>query len=294
MVRAQGGTEAAIVLGMRTQDFYAASGDRFPLDCGFVAQGYLMPCFSDAEVAAAHDRVALQQQARPRRCVVVRFGRRRYAYRHRCGCHDGLVVRTGRRLHRRAAQRAGLHRGARRPQGRRPGALPIHRAAYIGRPRRRRRHLRRADRHRARGAHRRTQTRRGRCGSGREGVGGRRAPPGGGHRTRHRVRRARRADGVRPPLRNLLAARRSRRPAVGYEQSRRGPRSSGRLRRDLLSEGPRPDRGVTARPQGPRACAGHGRRRSTTPPTTCRSSGRCSPTTARSTAPSSPAPRATA
>ena len=31
-----------------------------------------------------------------------------------------------------------------------------------------------------------------------------------------------RADGVRPPLRNLLAARRSRRPAVGHEQSRRG------------------------------------------------------------------------
>ena len=52
MVRAQGGTEAAIVLGLQTQDFYAASGDRFPLDCGFVAQGYLMPCFSDAEVAA--------------------------------------------------------------------------------------------------------------------------------------------------------------------------------------------------------------------------------------------------
>ncbi len=61
MVRAQGGTEAPIVLGMRTQEFYAASGDRFPLDCGFVAQGYLMPCFSEAEVAQAHDRIALQQ-----------------------------------------------------------------------------------------------------------------------------------------------------------------------------------------------------------------------------------------
>ena len=61
MVRAQGGTETAIRLGLRTQEFYAASGDRFPLDCGFVAQGYLMPCFSDAEVAQAHDRIALQQ-----------------------------------------------------------------------------------------------------------------------------------------------------------------------------------------------------------------------------------------
>jgi sarcosine oxidase, subunit beta len=62
MVRAQGGTEAPIVLGMRTQEFYAASGERFPLDCGFVAQGYLMPCFSDDEVAQAHDRIALQQR----------------------------------------------------------------------------------------------------------------------------------------------------------------------------------------------------------------------------------------
>src|ERR1700754_4181839 len=61
MVRAQGGTETAIRLGLRTQEFYAASGDRFPLDCGFVAQGYLMPCFSDAEVAQARDRVALQR-----------------------------------------------------------------------------------------------------------------------------------------------------------------------------------------------------------------------------------------
>ncbi|MGE0215503.1 NAD(P)/FAD-dependent oxidoreductase [Mycolicibacterium sp.] len=61
MVRAQGGTETAIRLGMRTQDFYAGSGDRFPLDCGFVRQGYLMPCFTDAEVAEAHDRIALQR-----------------------------------------------------------------------------------------------------------------------------------------------------------------------------------------------------------------------------------------
>src|SRR5258705_1059970 len=61
MVRAQGGTETAIRLGLRTQEFYAASGDRFPLDCGFVAEGYLMPCFSDAEVEQAHERIALQR-----------------------------------------------------------------------------------------------------------------------------------------------------------------------------------------------------------------------------------------
>ena len=61
MVRAQGGTETAIRLGLRTEEFYAASGDRFPLDCGFVPQGYLMPCFTDAEVEQAHERIALQR-----------------------------------------------------------------------------------------------------------------------------------------------------------------------------------------------------------------------------------------
>ena len=62
MVRAQGGTETAIRLGLRSQEFYAASGDRYPLDCGFVAQGYLMPCFTEAEVAAAQERIALQHR----------------------------------------------------------------------------------------------------------------------------------------------------------------------------------------------------------------------------------------
>jgi sarcosine oxidase subunit beta len=61
MVRAQGGTETAIRLGMRAQEFYRESGERFPLDCGFRAQGYLMPCFSEPEVEQAHARIALQK-----------------------------------------------------------------------------------------------------------------------------------------------------------------------------------------------------------------------------------------
>jgi sarcosine oxidase subunit beta len=61
MVRAQGGTEAAIRLGMFSRDFYAGQPDRYPLDSGFVAQGYLMPCFTEAEVAAAQERIALQR-----------------------------------------------------------------------------------------------------------------------------------------------------------------------------------------------------------------------------------------
>ncbi len=61
MVRAQGGTEVAIRLGMFSREFYAAQRGHYPLDSGFVAQGYLMPCFTEAEVAAAHDRIALQR-----------------------------------------------------------------------------------------------------------------------------------------------------------------------------------------------------------------------------------------
>lgn len=61
MVRAQGGTEAAIRLGMFSRDFYAGQRDRYPLDSGFVAQGYLMPCFTEAEVSSAQDRIALQR-----------------------------------------------------------------------------------------------------------------------------------------------------------------------------------------------------------------------------------------
>jgi sarcosine oxidase subunit beta len=61
MVRAQGGTEVAVRLGLFTRDFYASQPDRVPLDSGFVAQGYSMPCFSDDQVAQAHERIAMQQ-----------------------------------------------------------------------------------------------------------------------------------------------------------------------------------------------------------------------------------------
>ena len=61
MVRAQGGTEAAVRLGLFSRDFYSTQHERFGIDSGFVAQGYFMPCFSEAEVAQAHARIAMQQ-----------------------------------------------------------------------------------------------------------------------------------------------------------------------------------------------------------------------------------------
>jgi sarcosine oxidase subunit beta len=61
MVRAQGGTEHAVRLGMWSRDFYAGQQAELGIDSGFVAQGYVMPCFTDTEVAAARERIAMQQ-----------------------------------------------------------------------------------------------------------------------------------------------------------------------------------------------------------------------------------------
>jgi sarcosine oxidase subunit beta len=62
MVRAQGGTEHAVRLGLFSRDFYTGQRELLGVDSGFVAQGYAMPCFTDDEVAAAHQRIAMQQR----------------------------------------------------------------------------------------------------------------------------------------------------------------------------------------------------------------------------------------
>jgi sarcosine oxidase, subunit beta len=61
MVRAQGGTETAVRLGIFSRDFYLSQRERYPFDSGFVPQGYLMPAFSDAEVEQAQARIAMQR-----------------------------------------------------------------------------------------------------------------------------------------------------------------------------------------------------------------------------------------
>jgi sarcosine oxidase subunit beta len=61
MVRAQGGTEVAVQLGLFSRDFYAGQQERLGIDSGFVAQGYFMPCFSEREVAETHTRIGMQQ-----------------------------------------------------------------------------------------------------------------------------------------------------------------------------------------------------------------------------------------
>ncbi|MGH3498904.1 MAG: NAD(P)/FAD-dependent oxidoreductase [Nocardioidaceae bacterium] len=61
MVRAQGGTETAVRLGMWTRDFYRGQLEEIGIDSGFVEQGYFMPCFTDDEVTQAYARIAMQK-----------------------------------------------------------------------------------------------------------------------------------------------------------------------------------------------------------------------------------------
>ncbi|MGH3187414.1 MAG: NAD(P)/FAD-dependent oxidoreductase [Streptosporangiaceae bacterium] len=60
VVRTQGGTEAAVRLGIWSREFYLGQRDEIGTDSGFVEQGYLLPCFTEADVAAARERMAMQ------------------------------------------------------------------------------------------------------------------------------------------------------------------------------------------------------------------------------------------
>jgi sarcosine oxidase subunit beta len=60
VVRMQGGTPEAVRLGIWSRRFYLAQRAELGTDSGFVSQGYLLPCFTPAEVAAARERLAMQ------------------------------------------------------------------------------------------------------------------------------------------------------------------------------------------------------------------------------------------
>src|SRR5215468_5742926 len=63
IVRTQGGTEWAVRLGEWSRRFYLRQRDELGIDSGFVPQGYLLPSFTQADVAAARDRIAMQNAA---------------------------------------------------------------------------------------------------------------------------------------------------------------------------------------------------------------------------------------
>jgi len=60
VVRLQGGTPEAVRLGIWSRRFYLGQRAELGTDSGFVSQGYLLPCFTPAEVGAARKRLAMQ------------------------------------------------------------------------------------------------------------------------------------------------------------------------------------------------------------------------------------------
>jgi sarcosine oxidase subunit beta len=60
VVRTQGGTPWAVQLGEWSRRFYLRQQDELGIDSGFTPQGYLLPCFTNADVAAARERMAMQ------------------------------------------------------------------------------------------------------------------------------------------------------------------------------------------------------------------------------------------
>jgi sarcosine oxidase subunit beta len=61
VVRVQGGTPEAVRLGRWSRSFYLGQRAELGTDSGFVQQGYLLPCFTPAEVDAAHARIEMQR-----------------------------------------------------------------------------------------------------------------------------------------------------------------------------------------------------------------------------------------
>jgi sarcosine oxidase subunit beta len=60
IVRTQGGTTWAVQLGEWSRRFYLSQAERLGIDSGFTAQGYVLPCFTEEDVDAARDRMAMQ------------------------------------------------------------------------------------------------------------------------------------------------------------------------------------------------------------------------------------------
>src|SRR5579863_1837170 len=60
VVRTQGGTPWAVQLGEWSRKFYLSQRDELGIDSGFTPLGYVLPCFTEDDVAAAQQRMAMQ------------------------------------------------------------------------------------------------------------------------------------------------------------------------------------------------------------------------------------------
>ena len=204
VVRMQGGTPEAVRLGQWSRQFYLSQRDEIGTDSGFTEQGYLLPCFTEAEVAAAHARMAMQSALGVGALARSRRGGRGQPDARACRhdalggtfcAQDGYITPAPQRgrLHRGAdPPPASTVRGARRASRGRPptGAAPYGRAP-AQRPASTRGHGRPRRRPAAR--------RRWRASPGLAHPGRRRPASGRGHRSEHPgLDRGPGAHGVRP------------------------------------------------------------------------------------------------
>jgi sarcosine oxidase subunit beta len=60
VVRTQGGSPWAVRLGEWSRRFYLSQHDELGIDSGFTQQGYVIPSFTEADVTAARERMAMQ------------------------------------------------------------------------------------------------------------------------------------------------------------------------------------------------------------------------------------------
>ncbi len=60
VVRTQGGTPWAVRLGEWSRRFYLSQAEMLGIDSGFTPHGYVLPCFTMADVSAAHERMVMQ------------------------------------------------------------------------------------------------------------------------------------------------------------------------------------------------------------------------------------------
>ena len=298
MVRAQGGTEAAVRLGpVQPRLLPPPAATQLGIDSGFVAQGYFMPCFTDGRGRRRRTtRIAMQQALGldVRWVDADEFDALNPAMAP--GLTLGASYAAGRRLHRPAAQRARLHRGALHAPASRCASAPrspgcdVDGGRVVGV-----RHLgrRRSPPSGSCSPAARTLAAVGRGGR-RADPGRRRAPPGRGHRA---------APGPRAPTGCRWSS--TWRPGIYWRPEEGGvlwgmsnpdepPGEATRVRLTTTSRGcARRVAELVPVDRASSGCARRGRPPSTSRPTTCRSSARCSAPTGRSPARSWPPPAAT-
>ena len=125
VVRVQGGTPTAVRLSQWSRAFYLRQRDEIGTDSGFTEQGYLLPCFTEAEVAAAVRGWRCRPRSASRCGGWTRTRWTRPTRRSRPGRRSAApsATRTGSsRRRERGRLRGGA--GPRRRRGARAGGLP--------------------------------------------------------------------------------------------------------------------------------------------------------------------------